>query len=114
MKRTPLKRYTPLKRKTPLRAKKGLTRMSDKAKSELSLWMDIKRERIQKLQDKYGYVPCEKCLQHIIAGSELYCAEAHHNNHDRRDNSPQNCRILHRVCNQLVEVENIRDIASLL
>lgn len=109
----------PLKRKTPLRAKKGLNKMSDKAKAELRVWLKIKAERIRKLLDKFGYIPCEYChsikkTDSIVTQSEILCAEAHHNNGNRRDNTERNCRIVHRLCNQLIEDENIKDVPSLL
>jgi len=104
----------PLKRKTPLRAKKGLNRMSDKAKEELKIWLQIVFERKDKLMEKFGYIPCEYCHQTIQSGHDLFRAEGHHNNHNRRDNTFGNCRILHRVCNQLIEDKNIRDVPSLL
>lgn len=104
----------PLKRYTPLRAKKQLSSMSKKTKKELATWALVKTERIQKLREKYGYTPCEYCLKPIQSGSDLFCAEGHHNNHDRRQNEFENCRILHRVCNQRIEDLNVRDVPSLL
>jgi len=86
----------------------------------------------EKLRDKFGYVPCELCVDYfvterrvpwldenssllvIIEGHEWFHAEGHHNNHDRRDSSPANCRILHGICNQQLEDHNIKDIKSLL
>lgn len=104
----------PLKSKTPLGAKKGLNKMSDRSKEELKIWLGVKAERIQKLHDKFGYVPCEHCKERIIDNNELYQADAHHNNHNRRDNSFENCRILKRVCHTLIEDKNIKDVLSLL
>ncbi len=114
MKRSPLKRYTHLRQYTPLRAKKGLNGMSDRAKEELKVWSKVVSERKDKLLEKFGYIPCEYCHQWINSNSELYKAEGHHNNHNRRDNTFENCRILHRVCNQLIEDKNVKDVPSLL
>ncbi len=114
-----MKRTTPqlpLKRRTPLRASKGLNRMSNKAKEELKTWLGIKAGRIQKLQDKFDYIPCEYCfgtIYNLGAGSS-FSAEAHHNDGNRRHNIPSNCRIVHRYCNQLIEDKNIKDMPSLL
>lgn len=104
----------PLKQHTPLRAKKGINKMSDKAKEELKIWLKVKAERIRQLQEKFGYIPCEFCHQRIDSNSELYKAEGHHNNFNRRENTLGNCRVLHRVCNQLVSDNNIKDVPSLL
>lgn len=114
MRKTLLKRRTPLKRKTPLNAHKGLNKMSAKTKAELEIWMPIKKDRMEKLRDKFGVVICELCGKPIDYNSELYYPEAHHNDHNRRNNTPDNCRILHRVCNQRVEDENIKDVPSRL
>lgn len=104
----------PLKRRTPLKARKGLNKMSVKAKAEQVIWQDIKDKRIMALLRKFGYVPCEYCKEQIDAWSSFNYAEGHHNNHNRRDNSFGNCRILHRVCNQLISDKNIKDVPSLL
>ncbi len=112
-----MKRTTPqlpLRQKTPLRAKRGLNKMSDKAKRELEVWLKVKAERIQKLYDKFGYVPCEYCKKRIIDGSELYGAEAHHNNKNRRDNTLLNCRVCHSVCHAYIHDHNIKDVKSSL
>jgi len=115
MKRTPLKRYTPLKRTIPLKRNKPLNKMSNRAKQELKIWMGIKKERINQLIDKFGFVPCEHCMQPTTYnGSELNYPEAHHNDHNRRNNTFENCRILHRVCNQQIEIEHVKDVPSLL
>ncbi len=88
--------------------------MSDKAKQEQMVWLKVKTERMQKLREKFGFIPCEYCYGSIVEGSDLWCAEGHHNNHDRRDNVFRNARILHRSCNQLIEDKNVRDVPSLL
>ncbi len=100
----------PLKQHTPLRAKKGINKMSDKAKDELKIWLKVMAERIRQLQEKFGYLPCENCKK-TIGGMP----EAHHNNHNRRDCSFSNCRITDAYCNRIViEDNNIKDVPSLL
>ena len=93
---------------------KPLNKMSSKAQKELKIWLAIKNLRIILLQRKLGYLPCEYCGNKIINGSELYRPEGHHNNHNRRDNTLDNCRILHRMCNQVIEDKNIKDVPSML
>lgn len=108
MRRTPLHRYTPLETKT------GLRKMSSRTKLEMAIWRTVKEARILALESKLGYIPCEYCGKVIINESELWCAEGHHNDHNRRHNFPNNCRILHRICNQQIEDRNIKDVPSLL
>ena len=105
---------TALKRKSPLRAKTGLNRISKKATTEMHIWSSVKKSRMLALQDKFEFIPCEHCQKPISYSSELFYPEGHHNDHNRRHNFPSNCRILHRVCNQLIEDENIQYIPSLL
>ncbi len=88
--------------------------MSNKAKAELTTWTTVKVARMLALEEKFGYIPCEYCHKSVNTSSELFFPEGHHNNHNRRDNSFQNCRIIHRVCNQEIEDKNIRDVPSLL
>ncbi len=113
-----MKRTTPqipLKRKTPLRAKKGLNRMSNKAKEELKIWLRIVSERKDRLFEKFGFIPCERCLGSIQPYSELYKAEGHHLDRNRRNNSDiTNCRIVHASWHIFVHDNNIKNIPSLL
>ncbi len=108
-------RPTPLKRRTKLQGHKGLKPMSDKAKAENKVWQKIKKERMEALREKFGFVPCELCLKPTNSASEIDYPEAHHENGKRRgeNNNPANCRILHRTCNQWLE-ENFRSVPSLL
>lgn len=106
-----------MKRTTPqlsLRRTKKLKQISTKSKVALRKWLTIKALRIIALQDKYGYVPCEYCHVPIFTGNELLTPEGHHNDGNRRHNYPDNCRILHRMCNQLMEDNNIKNVESLL
>ncbi len=88
--------------------------MSEKAEDELIVWRVVKHERMMALLKRWNFIPCEYCKESVNTDSELYSPEGHHNNHNRRDNSFGNCRILHRVCNQLIEDNNIKDVPSLL
>ena len=89
--------------------------MSENAKKEMKIWLAIKAQRIVLLRDKYGFVPCEYCHTPIINLGGLMSAEAHHNNHRRRQNTLENCRITHAYCNRiLIEDNNVRDVPSLL
>lgn len=89
--------------------------MSDNAKEELKVWREVKHQRIQALQLKFGYIPCEYCTEPIDNFSSFNYPEAHHNNHNRRDCSFENCRIVHAYCNRiLIEDNNVRDVSSLL
>ena len=104
----------PLRRKTPLKSRKGLSRMSERAKREQKVWLDIKVKRMIALHEKFGFIPCEYCKKAVDGYSQLYTPEAHHNDGDRRNNTAKNCRILHRYCNQIVEDRNVKDVPSLL
>ncbi len=100
---------------TKIKTKKPrLALMSKKAKIELKITQAIKKERMRLLKEKFGIVPCELCKIATVPHSLLLKAEYHHNDHDRRNNTLENCRILHRTCNQRVEDENIKNVKSLL
>jgi hypothetical protein len=81
-----------------------------RARAEMKAWRAVKEERLQKMVDKFGYPKCEYCLKPIIMAS----IEGHHNNHDRRENTLTNCRIVHSWCNVAIEDHNVRDVPSLL
>ena len=86
--------------------------MSDRSKKELKSWMQAKAQRIEKLIEKFEYLPCEFCLYPIY---DVKNADAHHNNHDRRNCSFANMRICHPYCNRIsIEDNNVRDVPSLL
>ncbi len=95
-------------KRTPIR------KQSSKARAELQVWLKVKRQRMAQLGEKFGYVLCEYCAKPINSNSELYSAEGHHNDHNRRNNTFENCRILHRVCNQRIEDLNVKDVPDLL
>lgn len=112
LKRTPLHRYTPLKAYTQLKTHKRLKPMSEKAKKELDIWLKVKALRIQKLRAEFGFLICEYCLGSINSDSD---ADAHHNDHDRRNNCLANARICHAYCNRvLIEDRNVKNVPSLL
>ena len=84
--------------------------MSDKAKAELKVWGKVVKERKQALLDKYGFIPCEYCKE--FAGESVV---GHHNDHDRRNNCIENCRIVHPFCNSItIEDNNVKDVPSML
>lgn len=102
MKRTPLTRKTPLKP------------VSDRAKKEAVEWANTKIKRMFMLKDKYGFVPCEHCCRKTNSYSLFDFPDAHHNNHNRRDNTLENCRIVRRICHQYITDNNVKDVPSLL
>jgi hypothetical protein len=121
--RNGLKIYTKLKTKTPLKshkllkpnvyklAKTPIKKVSKKQAKENTIWRKVKQERIKLIIDKYGYLMCELCKKAL----DMSGAEGHHNNHNRRENSPSNIRILCHVCNcYTVEDNNIKDVLSIL
>lgn len=109
-----LKRRTPLKRAAGLKRHTALAQQSKQAKREAVVWSRVKKERMARLQERFGLVPCEYCLGATDSHIEFLAPEGHHNNKNRRDNTAGNCRILHRFCNQRIEDLNIRGIPSLL
>ncbi len=104
----------PRKRTTGLKAKKGLRKMSARVVEESRVWLQVKVDRMLKLRQKYGYIPCEICRKEITDSSELFIADAHHLNRNRRKNTLDECRILHRVCHSMVHDKNVREVPSLL
>ena len=117
MKKSPIKRFTPLKAKTPLKRtgylkrKTPLKPISDKAKLEYQVWIGVKRERVKLLIDKFGFLICEFCKKPITYG-QVY--DGHHFNRNRRDNTLENQRIVHRIpCHGTITDNNI-SVESLL
>lgn len=92
----------------------ALRPISKKARINIDIWREVKDARKLALDAKFGYIPCELCGGPTSENNELYYPEGHHNDHNRNHNYPSNCRILHRVCNQRIEDENIKDVPSLL
>ena len=112
--RSKIKSENPLKRNYIKRLKsyKPLNKVSKRQKIENALWAKIKKERIELIIEKFGYLMCELCQKSL----EPSISEAHHNNHDRTNgNVPDNCRILCHFCNcYVVEDNNIKDVKSIL
>jgi hypothetical protein len=104
----------PLQRKISLKRTKGLNKQSKRAKVEMKTWIQIKKERMANLNEKFGYVPCEYCKIATDSFSEIYTPEAHHNDQNRRNCTAENARILHRYCNQLIEDKNIKELVPSL
>lgn len=106
--------HTPLRRNTPLKRTKGLNKQSKRAKVEMKTWIQIKKERMANLNEKFGYVPCEYCKIATDPTYPMYIPEAHHNDQNRRNCVPENARILHKYCNQLIEDKNIKGLVPSL
>jgi hypothetical protein len=104
----------PLQRKTLLKRTKGLNKQSKNAKREMAIWLKTKYDRMARLLNKFGYIPCEYCKKPTNPYSELDTPEAHHNDQNRRNNSADNCRILGRYCNNLIEDKNIKELVPSL
>lgn len=105
------KRTTPRKglKRSPLKRTAKLKPQSKRAKDEMKIWSGVKKEREQLLRGKFGYLPCEWCKKAILNGYH-----GHHNDHDRRNNTLGNARLLEFACHSFVEDNNIKDVPSLL
>jgi hypothetical protein len=116
MKRTPLKSYKSLRR-TPLKSsgkpmkQSPLKICSDKQAILNKLWAKIKKQRIELLIEKYGYLPDEYTGEDI---TNAYIIDGHHNNHNRKDNFLWNCRILKRLSHITVTDNNVKDVKDWL
>lgn len=102
---------TPLKRIIPLLPGKAVLRVSLKAIKEGEIWRKVKEARIDKLKERYDYLPCEWCK---VAISHGMTPEGHHNDRNRRHNTLGNCRIVHSGCHRYVTDHNVRDVPDLL
>ena len=84
--------------------------ISDKQKAKNKVWLKVKRERQEYLNEKYGFDICEYCGKK--GGKDdpesLYYLDAHHRNNNRRDNTPDNAYICHRKCHRYITDRNIR------
>jgi RNase P subunit RPR2 len=90
----------------------ALKSMSARAREESKVWKEVVRRRVQALNDKFGFLICEHCGWPITEGSQL---DGHHNDHNRRNNTFENCRICHPGCNRYaIEDGNVKDVPSLL
>ncbi len=88
-----------------------LKAISKKQAEENKIWAKVKKERINRIIDKIGFLVCEYCHKPL----DPKVAEGHHNDHNRRNNTFQNQRILCHVCNcYTVEDNNIKDVPSIL
>jgi len=83
--------------------------ISDKQKKKLQEWAIIKEGRCVELYQKYGYVPCEYCKGEVnFIKDSLWCADPHHIDKDRNNNTMENCYICHRICHSKITDNNIK------
>jgi hypothetical protein len=78
--------------------------ISEKQKERLKLWEQIRLERIKELVAERGYAYCEECnLWGFAEGfpEHFKYLVAHHRDGNRRNNTKENCQIIHRVCHSL-------------
>lgn len=106
-----LKSHTKLKQKTPLKAHKPLNKVSDKQELKNKEWAKIKKQRIELLIEKYGFLPDEYTGEDI---SNEAIIDGHHNDRNRNHNYLSNCRILKRFTHTVVTDENIKDVKDWL
>lgn len=101
-----LKVYSTLKTKTPLKTTTHLKAKSDKQKQRDYLWQRIKVNRIVFLTEKYGAAIREYCGRAVFA-SDLGMLDGHHIDTNRRNNTPENCYICHRICHSYIHDHNL-------
>ncbi len=90
--------------------RKPINKVSKKQAGKIRTWSGIKIDRIEMMIDQFGCVLCEYCLKSL----DESIAEGHHNDHDRNNNTPGNCRLVHPQCNTAIEDNNVKDVKSLL
>lgn len=102
----------PVGGQSPLTPKKRkpLKFMSKKQAQKIRSWRKVVANRIERMIDEFGCVLCEYCLKQVDE-SEV---QGHHNDHDRNNNTPENCRLTHEFCNTAIEDNNVKDVPSLL
>ncbi len=86
-----------------------LRQTSKKQAKENRIWSKVKLKRMEQLMEKFDYIPCEYCKRHASG-----FADGHHNNGIRRENTFENCRIVHRLCHSTIHDKNVMDVRSLL
>lgn len=86
----------------------SIRKISPQQAKEYREWTKVKKERCALLLERYEYIPCEWCK------GDVRYPDGHHVNHDRRNNTLENCRVVHRACHRKIEDGNIKDIPSLL
>ncbi len=92
---TILKRYNGINQKSPQQIEK------DKD------WRKSKHARAIAIAKIYGVVICEYCGTPAW-GNDLGILDGHHIDHDRSNNTEQNCYICHRICHSTIEDKRIK------
>lgn len=95
-----MKSFIRLKR-TPLKLK------SDKQKQRDVEWHKAKYSKCVFLENIYGAPICEYCGRPSW-GNEFGILDAHHLDHNRRNNTKENCYICHRVCHGKITDNNLK------
>lgn len=112
MKRSPLKRKTPLKAYAKLKVNNPMNKVSHRQITENALWAKIKRERINKLIEKFGCIIDEWTNTPINEGEII---DAHHNDRNRNNNTLENARLVRRfTSHRYITDNNIRDVPDRL
>jgi len=82
-----------------------LRKTSKKQAKHEQEWSKIKKERIEQLKDRYGYLICEYCKRAITS---TQIADGHHIDGDHQNNSKLNCAIVHEwPCHRKITDETI-------
>jgi len=87
--------------------KSYINKVSKKQASKLRLWAKVKARRMADLEKAYGCVICEYCGQSRNVG-ELWQFDPHHIDHNRNNNTYENCYIVHRCHHSYIHDHNIR------
>lgn len=70
-------------------------------------WRKVKHFRANDIAARYGFVICEYCGRPHW-NNELGQFDAHHIDHNRRNNTLTNCYIVHRVCHREIHDKGIK------
>ncbi len=111
MKRNGLEQRTPLRAYTPLKRSHGLKMVSVKQQAKNKEWRVIFGKRVAYLVRKYDMAICEYCGKTGVfyqgKHDDLMGLDPHHINHNRNNNTPENCHVTHRLCHGKIEDNNI-------
>jgi hypothetical protein len=106
-----LNQYTPLKSNGVKLKRSPLKYKSDKQKLRDKEWAKVKRERIELLIAKYGYLPDEYSGEDITNEAII---DGHHHDRNRLNNILKNCRIVKRFSHTIIHDNNIKNIRDWL
>jgi len=84
-----------------------LRKTSDKQKVKLALWHDVTMERAYQLNKKYGRPICEYCGKRG-GSAQLYALAGHHIDHNRNNNTIENCYLVHYSCHSYIHDKNVK------